>query len=284
MTSWIDARRFLLANARLLERRRHLGDADGVRHAVLGHRNPDGGFGHAIEPDVRAPDSQPLGCETALAALLAAGIRDAEVAARACDFAATVADPGGGVPILLPSIAGHPRASHWEQEVYEPDVNPTASLAGYAHAHGATHPWLDDATAWCFARLEQGPPAEAHAVKCALVFLEHVPDRDRAERLAPAMVEGLAASAWFRSDPDDPGYGVTPLDVVPRPDHPWRRLFEGDVLDAHLDRLARDQQDDGGWPITWDAPGQASITEWRGIVTLHAVDALVAYGRLTPEG
>jgi hypothetical protein len=55
-----------------------------------------------------------------------------------------------------------------------------------------------------------------------------------------------------------------------------------DVLAAHLDRLERDQQPDGGWPITWEPPGDAAVLEWRGIVTLDALRALVSYGRLSP--
>ena len=56
------AEHFLAANARVLERRRyeHLfrgGGTDPVRAAVMAYRNPDGGFGHALEPDGRCPGS-----------------------------------------------------------------------------------------------------------------------------------------------------------------------------------------------------------------------------------
>ena len=45
-------------------------------------------------------------------------------------------------------------------------------------------------------------------------------------------------------------------------------------------RLERDQQTDGGWPVTWEPPSEASRLEWRGIVTLGALRTLTAYGRL----
>ena len=35
------------------------GPAEPVIEALRGYRNPDGGFGHALEPDVRCPSSQP---------------------------------------------------------------------------------------------------------------------------------------------------------------------------------------------------------------------------------
>ena len=62
---------FIAANARVLDRRRFqrmFGDGAAwlVRDAVAAYRNGDGGFGHALEPDCRAPGSQPLAVEMAL--------------------------------------------------------------------------------------------------------------------------------------------------------------------------------------------------------------------------
>ena len=36
---------------------------------------------------------------------------------------------------------------------------------------------------------------------------------------------------------------------APDPEHPLRRFFEDATIDGFLDRLAADQQQDGGWPI-----------------------------------
>ena len=59
------ATRFMTQHARLLDRRRFdllcgTGDADSVRGALEGYRNPDGGYGWGIEPDARSPESQPV--------------------------------------------------------------------------------------------------------------------------------------------------------------------------------------------------------------------------------
>jgi hypothetical protein len=85
----------------------------------------------------------------------------------------------------------------------------------------------------------------------------------------------------FRLDPDAPGYGLSPLSVAPRAASLWRALFTDAQIGAHLDRLQKDQQADGGWPITWEPPSQAAISEWRGVVTLDALRTLTSYGRLT---
>jgi hypothetical protein len=113
-----------------------------------------------------------------------------------------------------------------------------------------------------------------------LVFLAYVPDRGRAETVGADVRDWLTQARWYRADPADPGYGLTPLHLAPSPDSPWRRLFEDEAIDGHLDRLVRDQQTDGGWPVTWEAPGIASSMDWRGIETLRALRTLRAYGRL----
>lgn len=77
-------------------------------------------------------------------------------------------------------------------------------------------------------------------------------------------MQGLLTRAkWYRADPEDPGYGLTPLHVAPIPDSTWRGLFDDTLIDRHLDRLASDQQADGGWSITWEPPGAASML-WNG--------------------
>lgn len=282
------ARAFLRDNARILEQRLAETRFDGADPApavaaVGAYRNPDGGFGHSLEPDSRCPTSQPLYAQVALEALRTAGARPEEaVLTSLCDHLASVAAPGGAVPLMLPGFAAYPRAAHWQGvDELPPDLNPTAALVGLLHGFGATHPWLDDATAWCLDTLEaDGLPAEAHALHCVLTLLEHSPDQERAGGIAAGLADALGTAAFYRADPDDPEYGVTPLDLAPEPASPWRKLFADDLIAAHLDALAAEQQPDGGWPIRWEPPTEPSTWEWRGMVTLRALTSVVADGRL----
>jgi hypothetical protein len=289
------ARAFLDREGRLIERRLATvlfdgADASGVIDAVLAYRNPDGGFGHGLEPDKRCPASLPIDVECALGILLvatgggtAAGSGDPfadELVRGACDWLASVAAPDGPVPLAFRAMEGYPRAEHWSDWTYTPGLNPTAGLAGRLHQLGITHPWLDRATDWTWARLESGFDEDAHALIEVMVFLTHVPDRDRAQAVGAHVGDWLSKAAWYRADPADPGYGLTPLHLAPSPDGPWRLLFGDATIQGHLDRLVRDQQPDGGWPITWEPPGSASALEWRGIETLRALRTLRSYGRL----
>jgi hypothetical protein len=283
-------RDFIVRQGRLLERRLfgtcfEGAPAAGVVDAIHGYRNDDGGFGHGLEPDKRCPASLPIDVEIALQALVTAGATDQPLVGAACDYLAKVAadaDRGGAVPPAFPVIEAYPRADHWTEWTYEPGLNPTAGLVGLLRQLRVHHPWVNEAAAWCWDQLTAELPAEAHALKEVLVFLEHAPERDRAEADASRVRQQLEAASLFRLDPEAPGYGLSPLSVAPAADSRWRVLFSDDVLAAHLDRLQRDQQPDGGWPITWEPPSDASRLEWRGIVTLDALRTLVSYGLLTP--
>lgn len=60
--SLVKARNFILTHTRLLERRLFEvcfagASAASVGQVVRAYQNPDGGLGHALEPDVRCPES-----------------------------------------------------------------------------------------------------------------------------------------------------------------------------------------------------------------------------------
>lgn len=283
-TVYQAARSFLHRNGRLLERRLFAtisehAPATGVIDALRGYQNDDGGFGHGLEPDKRTPDSLPADVEVALQTLAAAGVVDEPMVRRACDYLASVAEPSGAVPLAFPVIEAYPRAEHWSEWTYVPGVFPTAGLAGLLHRLGIDHPWRTSATEYCWGSLEAGVPDDAHALAEVLVFLEHAPQDGRSPAVRAAVQRQLPTAAWYREDPGDPSYGVTPLHLAPTPHSPWRRLFGDQLIEGHLDRLRRDQQPDGGWPITWEPPGETAVLEWRGMETLRALRVLAAYER-----
>jgi hypothetical protein len=287
--TFTSGRDFIFSQGRLLERRLfatcfHGAPAVGVVDVLRGYRNEDGGFGHGLEPDKRCPASLPIDVEAALQALAAAGTADASLLAGACEYLAGVAAEagnGGAVPLAFPVIEAYPRAAHWTDWTYQPGLNPTAGLVGLLRKLKVEHAWVNQAASWCWNQLA-GPelPDEVHALSEILIFLEHEPDRERAEVTADRVRDRLYQAPMFHADPDHQGYGLSPLHFAPAADSTWRSLFAADVIEAFLDRLERDQQPDGGWPITWEPPSEAALLEWRGIATLSALRTLVSYGRL----
>lgn len=284
-----EARSFLWLNARVLEQRRFLylfdgGPAEPVTAAVLAYRNDDGGFGHALEPDGRGPTSQPLHTFTALSLLHEVGVTD--YAEQACDFLATVGNADGGVPNCLATARDHPRAPWW-QVSDESDLLMTGLLAGVVHQTGVRHPWLDRATEFCWQRIGDLAKSHPYEINACVTFLDHVPDRPRAEREAErlgALVreqglvdlgEGQATEGYAAGETPKPTmYASTPDSLA-------RRWFSDDEMSRALDELAADQRDDGGWTFPWAAWTPVTTYEWRPIMTIEALVTLRAYGRIS---
>ncbi|MFC6887224.1 MULTISPECIES: hypothetical protein [Actinomadura] len=281
------AERFVRLNARLIDRHRFAlhfrgGSAAPVLAALRPYENPDGGYGHGLEPDLRGEHSQPVPAQHALEFLHEAGADDDPAVGRVCDYLSTITTGDGGVPFVLPSVREAPHAPWWRTPDDPPGgINPTATLAGLLHRAGADHPWLGPATGFCWRHLEAaGADPGPYDALAILTFLDHVPDRDRAEAAFARHRGALAAPVAL--DPAAPGAQHFPLDFAPAPGGFGRRLFTDEVIDAHLDALVASRPDDGGWTVPFLIWTPATGPEWRGHVTVERLRALRAYGRLKP--
>jgi hypothetical protein len=278
---------FIAANARVVDRRRFgrlFGDDDArpVRDAVAAYRNEDGGFGHALEPDIRDPASQPAATEMALRVMDETSSWDDELVRGACDWLDSVAPAEGGATMVNPSATSWPRAPWWVPEVeHLASLIQTGMIAGTLHAHGVRHPWLDRATETMWARLAEVADLGAYDMFGVLRFLQHVPDRDRAREVFGRVGPLILSQDLAALDPEASGEVHSPLDFAPEPDSLARELFDKPVIEAHLDHLAQGQHDDGGWMFNWPAWSPAAEREWRGFLTVDALRVLRANGRWT---
>jgi hypothetical protein len=280
------AARFLAGNARVLDRRRFErfflgGDARPVRDAVAAFRNPDGGFGHALEPDGRMPASQPAAVGMALRTLDEADAWDEELVGGACEWLAANAPTEGGASFVEPTVEGWPRAPWWEVDEGRPaSLFTTGDIAATLHARHVRHPWLDDATDLLWRRIDELDDPGPYAFRGLLRFLQHVPDRGRAEQAFARVGKLLFDWDMVELDTDAEGEVHTPLDFAPNPGSIARRLFDEATIEAHLDHLAAGQRDDGGWTFNWPAWSPVAASEWRGSRTVDALRTLRANGRL----
>jgi hypothetical protein len=278
---------FVAANARVIDRRRFErlfggGDAQPVRDAVAAYRNADGGFGHALEPDCRAPGSQSLAVEMALRIMDEAGAWDAALVRGACDWLAAVAPAEGGVAFVQPTLAGWPHAPWWVAEEGDPaSVIVTALIAGTLHARGVSHPWLDRATELTWSLIDDVVDPGPYDMRAVFSFLQRVPDRDRARRVFGRVGPLILDRKLVALDPETPGEVHFPLDFAPEPDSLARELFDEATIKANLDHLAQAQLEDGGWTFNWLAWSPAAEREWRGFLTVDALRILRANGRWT---
>jgi hypothetical protein len=282
---------FVATHGRVLERRRlHLllgeGSPDGVLAALDAYRNPDGGYGWALEPDQRSATSQPVAAMHALEVL--AEVRDtwSHRPVEVCDWLAGHSLPDGGVPFGLPFSDTAGCALPWKDP--DPTVSSlqmTAQLAAQAHRLArhrpdiAGHPWLAAATSYCLDvidRIVEAP--HTYELLFAMRFLDAVGDRaSETRRLIDRLIR------YVKSDGPTPVTGTDDefmylLDFTPYADAPSRASFPKEAIAADLDRLAGRQQPDGGWTVDYPPYSPAAALEWRGYATVDAVAVLRGTG------
>ena len=299
------ARIFLETRGRPLElaRYRHAfgaAKATEVLDALRAYRNGDGGFGHALEPDCRAPDSSVLGTMMALRVLHDLGTpADEPLLTGAVVWlqAQLQTDLDGSVwPFLPPPAEAYPHAPWWNQS--EPGelartfggfrVNPRAELLGRLWHWPALLPegLLAQLTVETrdavLAGLDAGD-VNGHAAAAVFAGSPGIPEVHRLPVLE-YLADMLPNRVQTTPDSFDE-YGLSPLAVAPTPGHPLAAALEG-PLSAALLHLIASQASDGSWGPSWNWFGQFPETwptaeaEWRSALTLDALLTLRAWGRL----
>ena len=228
------AERFLAAGARVLDRRRferHFrdGEAGPVRDAVAAYRNPDGGFGHALEPDGRCPGSQPAAMQLALKTLHEADAWDDALVRGACEWLAATAPPEGGTFFVHRNVEGWPHAPWWRPD-HGPSLITTGPIVSVLLHRGVEHPWIDRAVAWL---REAAPHATStYDLLGALAFAEHEPGLR--ERLEPALAAADMSEAPTNHGEQQPDGGwMFPFpEWSPAATADWRGSITVDALRA----------------------------------------------------
>lgn len=303
------ARKFLLERGRPLEaaRFRHAFEDGGtgpVLTALRAFQNPDGGFGRALEPDCRAPESSALATSTALRALHDLHVPSSEaLLVNAAQWLRSQlhTDADGTVwPFLPPEAEAHPHAPWWSQA--EPGrlagafggfrVNPRAEIVALLWhwpellPDGLLALLTTETRDAVLAGLE---PGDVNGHHVAAVFAQH-PDVPQAHR-QPALeyLRDVLPGRVAHTPDDFAAYGLSALSAAPTPASPLAPGLE-EPLAAALAHLLTSQAEDGSWGPNWSWGGQfpdvwpQAEAEWRSVLTLDALLTLRAWGRLEPLG
>jgi hypothetical protein len=283
---------FLRRRARPLEQALFAHEFEGApASAVLGalraFRNADGGFGRALEPDLRMPASSVLATSTALDALRELGAGDDEPLVRdALAWAVARFEPEvPGWRYVPADVDAFPHAPWWSWELHRPGgpwdhlVNPGARL-------------LSQLSHW--PRLAPRPLVES----LGRAFEKHVTaltsevggdslhyavqvDNERTR----AKLRELAVATVIRDPAAWTSYCAKPLKLAPLPDSPLAECLASEIA-RNFDWEIDQQAADGSWLPNWDwqghHPGEwpAARREWQGEVTLRTLRSLRAYGRI----
>ncbi len=282
--------------ARVLEQRLFAyhflhGAPDAVEAALDAYRDEDGGYGHALEPDLRGPVSQPLHTAHALRVLDAIGRCAGQPVERVCRYLTAVSTPDGALPAVRPGQRGYPTAP-FVPVVDDPpsELLATGPVVGLLHRNEVWHAWLFRATDFCWRAVESLEKSHPYEVEAAMAFLDSAPDRPRAEAAADRLGRLVREQRLAALDPDElgaypvaPGYAPGehhfPHDFARSPASLARAWFTDGEMARSLDHLAAEQQEDGGWPVRWRQWAAAPTLEARPMVTIEALRTLRAYGR-----
>lgn len=247
------------------------GSPDDVLGVLGRYQNEDGGFGHRLEPDIAAPDSNPFATELALQICLQTDApRDHPLLRRTVSYLERTQDDDGGWR-FTEAVRGHEMAP-WFQGWEWPNLNPTCAIAGLLRELGLGSADLHARVDGLFsrlARLEDVAGDQFYGVRpYAYYFLpewQH-PRRDLylagvlwwliRQHLADAVEDGNHFFAYVRA-----------------PQTYTARLLPSELLAVRLERLEAEQAADGGWPSPY-------AEHWRGWTTVQNLLVLRAFGRL----
>ncbi|MFE1951484.1 hypothetical protein ACFW9D_13545 [Streptomyces sp. NPDC059524] len=294
------AEAFIWSTARVLEQRRFAyhfltgesdAAADAVETALNAYGTEDDGYGHALEPDLRGPVSQPLHTGHALRVLDTIGRCSGRRADHVCRYLTAISTAEGALPAVLPSQRGYPHAP-FVPVVDDPpsELLATGPVVGLLHRNEVWHAWLFRATEFCWAAVDSLKTSHPYEIEAAVAFLDGVPDRSRARAAADRLGRLVREQRLAVLDPAkrdtyevSPGYAPGehhfPHDYAKTPESLACAWFTDEEMARSLDHLESEQQEDGGWPVNWRQWSPAVVLEARPLVTVEALRTLRAYGR-----
>jgi len=283
---FLKARDFILTNARMIERRLfefHFanGDMNGVFHAVYAYRNPDGGFGHGMEPDTASPESQPLFSIMALETLDEVGYLTKEIILK--DFMPYfehITTKKGGIPWMFRPKSDYPCEEHFKTVKEWAALSTTAPLLGILEKYEINIPWMKKAEEFVWSEFERIQGKHAFCYLCVprwLIFLEHTKSRKKAEKKLRDLKNWILNNGIICEDKTDNGWGLYgkphSLNYASSPDSTLYSIFTKDTLELDLAELINKQKEDGRWD-TWYGISEGTKLEWAGIQTLWALKTL----------
>ncbi len=240
-----------------------------VQRALWAYKNHDNGFGHAMEHDVRCPDSHPLALEFLLTVLTRSGIEVGDLLDGVAHWVATNQEDDGSLRNPA-AVLDYPHAPWWNAG----GQNMPDSIVGNLIRLGKATPALVASTrAWVQGRVT---PQAIQATEW-LFMAYHPYDYFFADDDFPAVQEYQEATVQTilrlaERAPDDQIY--TFFSFAPAPHSPVALAADQSLIDHCLHSLETTQQPDGGWT------DQHGLAQWRPWVTICNLLALRAYGRL----
>ncbi len=288
---------YLKTQARPLERALYAyhfesAPAADVLSELAHYQNADGGFGHALEPDMRLADSSVI--QTSVAFQRLRDLKtptDHPMVVNACRYLLNQYDDSRvDWPTFPANIDDAPHAPWWTLggDLDKSPSNPRAEITGYLHTYASNFPdeLRQKVTQSVMDYLMSQPDnMEMHDFLCYLRLLEsdNLPEKIRA-RLLDKLTR-IVNTIVVRDPAQWKAYGLPPLAVISDMDSPFAAAFK-DVIPQNLDFIIENQSEAGLWEPNWTWGGmwpevwEQAKRDWTGVMTLDALVKLRVFHRL----
>jgi hypothetical protein len=297
--SFRNAKKFIEDNARPLEAARfqfhfESGSLTSIISKLSEYQNQDGGFGHALEPDLRAPESSVLCTSVAFQVFREIRVeRNTNLVGKAIDYLLETLDKEKLHWRIIPAqVESSPHAPWWDQAGATNNfdsfsLNPTAEILGYLYEFGQGVPKdiLGSISQRVISYLEESGEIKMHEFLCCLRLLE---TKDIPESLGQKVYHRLMVfiPQLVEKDPIGwEGYNLKPLQVVDSPTSPFMNDLEN-AVEENLAYEISSQNVDGSWSPNWTWGGvfpddwERARMEWSGVITLQKLLVLKRFGRI----
>ncbi len=269
------ARDYVYANGVLLERAlfSYLLEAGSLEHlhtCLLAYKNPDGGWGHGLEHDLKAPDSHPAALEYLLGTLSRYAIPIGNLLDSTPEWVESMQLADGSLRNPA-SLSEYPIAPWWQE--WGGQTKPD-SIVGQLTRLGLVTPNLAATTRqWVQANVTLESIAANDWLFMgyhAYDYFMHVDDFPDVEPYRAAVMQNLVACA--AQMPPKQYYDLFAFATAP--DTPLAQALPAGFIDRCLDHFESTQRDDGGWD------DQHGLGHWQPRVTIDVLMALKQFGRL----
>ncbi len=245
------------------------GSLERLQQIILCYKNPDNGFGHGFEHDLKAPQSNPLALEYLLSVMKHAGIPPGSILEGTADWLESQMDDDGNLR-NSPAMRDYPMAPWWQESGGQ--TMPDAIVGNLIHFGYATPSLIRRTKDWVLANYTPEKIGENewlfmayHAVD----FFFAVDDLPDLANFRRATIDNVVACAL--QAPAEQYDSI--FAFAPTSDSVVAQALPAGLLDRFLDVLSGSQQEDGHWD------DQHNLPQWYPMTTINVLLALRRYGR-----
>ncbi len=241
-----------------------------LHQVIRCYKNSDNGFGHGLEHDLKAPESNPLALEYLLSVMKHTDMPAGAVLDGTADWVESQMNDDGSLR-NPPTTRDYPLAPWWQEPGGQ--TMPDSIVANLIRLDCATPSLVEKTKRWALAH---HTPASILANEWlfmayhAFDFFFAIDDFPDLQDYRQATIDNVVACAL--AAPDNQVDSL--FAFAPNPESLVAQALPAGFTDRCLDLLAAGQQEQGHWRDQHDLP------QWFPMTTINALLALRRYGRL----